>query len=138
MVSGSWVMLGAKIEPLERNHFEIPPREKIPVWIKEEEKFTGLVFPMAAVGQNHRLLHRCLNFNYSSAHEPAFCLSATMPLLLRFRFRRQDPRQAQPYVFRSQTLRRHLRTAHGLEPTEYRTRAACRARATGRGVLGFA
>jgi hypothetical protein len=39
MVSGSRVFLGAKLEPRERNHFEIPPREKIPVWIKEEEKF---------------------------------------------------------------------------------------------------
>jgi hypothetical protein len=39
MISGSWVMLGAKIEPREPNHFEIPPREKIPVWIKEEGKF---------------------------------------------------------------------------------------------------
>jgi hypothetical protein len=66
MVSGSWVMLDAKIEPPERNHFEIPPREKIPVWIKEEEKFTEVVLPMAAVGQGHRPLHRCLNFNYPS------------------------------------------------------------------------
>ena len=33
------VLLGAKGEPRECNHFEIPPREKIPVWIKEEEKF---------------------------------------------------------------------------------------------------
>jgi hypothetical protein len=39
MVSGSWVLLGAKIEPREHNHFEMPPGEKILVWIKEEEKF---------------------------------------------------------------------------------------------------
>ena len=65
MVSGR-VMLDAKIEPPERNHFEIPPREKIPVWIKEEEKLTEVVLPMAAVGQGHRPLHRCLSFNYPS------------------------------------------------------------------------
>jgi hypothetical protein len=39
MVFGSGVLLDTKTELRERNHFEMPPREKIPVWIKEEEKF---------------------------------------------------------------------------------------------------
>jgi hypothetical protein len=39
MVSGSGVLLDTKTELRERNHFEMPPGEKILVWIKEEEKF---------------------------------------------------------------------------------------------------
>jgi hypothetical protein len=34
------VLISAKIEPRECYHFEMPPSEKIPFWVKEEEKFS--------------------------------------------------------------------------------------------------
>jgi hypothetical protein len=38
------------------------------------EVVTGVVFHTAAVGQGHRPLHRCLNFNSSSTDGPGFLL----------------------------------------------------------------